>query len=138
MEPVSLPEFKGSDWDEGDVNKNWESHQVSPHEAEQGFFNHPLIVADDVKHSGTEHRTSSWAEHDSTDFVDWSRAKRGVFPNLKPSTKTISLRLPESMLEELKLLANKNDVPCQSLVKVFPSERIESEMQKHAPRKIKS
>ncbi len=78
-----------------------------------------------------------WAEHDSTEYVDWSKAKRGVFPNLKPSTKTISLRLPESMLEELKLLANKNDVPYQSLVKVFLSERIESELQKHAPKKIK-
>jgi len=79
-----------------------------------------------------------WAEHDSTEYVDWSKAKRGVFPNLKPSTKTISLRLPESMLEELKLLANKNDVPYQSLVKVFLSERIESELQKHGPQKIKS
>jgi len=79
-----------------------------------------------------------WTEHDSTEYVDWSKAKRGVFPNLKPSTKTISLRLPESMLEELKLLANKNDVPYQSLVKVFLSERIESELQKHGPQKIKS
>ena len=56
MESVSLPEFKGFDWDEGNVNKNWESHKVRPHEAEQVFFNHPLIVADDVKHSGTERR----------------------------------------------------------------------------------
>jgi predicted DNA binding CopG/RHH family protein len=79
-----------------------------------------------------------WTEHDSTEYVDWSKAKRGVFPNLKPSTKTISLRLPESMIEELKLLANKNDVPYQSLVKVFLSERIESELQKHGPQKIKS
>ncbi len=45
MDSVSLPEFKGFDWDEGNVNKNWESHQVSPHEAEQVFFNRPLIVA---------------------------------------------------------------------------------------------
>ena len=78
-----------------------------------------------------------WTAHDSTEFVDWSKARRGVFPNLKPSTKTISLRLPESMLEELKLLANKKDVPYQSLVKVFLSERIESELQKHDPQKIK-
>ena len=85
-----------------------------------------------------EEERQFWAEHDSTEYVDWSKAKRSVFPNLKPSTKTISLRLPESMLEELKLLANKNDVPYQSLVKVFLSERIESELQKHAPRKIKS
>lgn len=77
-----------------------------------------------------------WAEHDSTEFVDWSKAGHAVFPNLKPSTRTISLRLPESMLEALKLLANKNDVPYQSLVKVYLSERIESELQKHAPHKI--
>lgn len=72
-----------------------------------------------------------WAEHDSTEYVDWSKAKRAVFPNLKPSTKTISLRLPETLLEELKLLANKRDVPYQSLLKVFLSERVESELQQH-------
>ena len=77
-----------------------------------------------------------WSDHDSTDYVDWSRARRGIFPNLKPSTKTISLRLPESMLEALKLLANKSDVPYQSLVKVFLAERIESEFRKHGPRQI--
>ena len=75
-----------------------------------------------------------WAEHDSTEYVDWSKAKRAVFPNLKPSTKTISLRLPEALLEELKLLANKRDVPYQSLLKVFLSERVESELQRHAPK----
>lgn len=84
-----------------------------------------------------EEERQFWSEHDSTEFVDWSKSRRGVFPNLKPSTKTISLRLPESMLEELKLLANKNDVPYQSLVKVFLSERIESELQKHEPQNIK-
>lgn len=72
-----------------------------------------------------------WATHDSTEYVDWSKAKRVVFPNLKPSTKTISLRLPQAMLEELKLLANKRDVPYQSLLKIFLSERIESEFRRH-------
>jgi predicted DNA binding CopG/RHH family protein len=75
-----------------------------------------------------------WATHDSADYVDWSKAKRAVFPNLKPSTKTISLRLPETMLEELKLLANKRDVPYQSLLKVFLSERIEAELERHQPK----
>ena len=75
-----------------------------------------------------------WATHDSTEYVDWSKAKRAVFPNLKPSTKTISLRLPQTMLEELKLLANKRDVPYQSLLKMFLSERIESELDRHQPR----
>ena len=70
-----------------------------------------------------------WAKQDSTDVLDWKKAKKVVLPNLKPSIKTISLRLPESMLEELKLLANKRDVPYQSLLKIFLSERIEDELQ---------
>jgi predicted DNA binding CopG/RHH family protein len=90
------------------------------------------------KFSSEEEERQFWSTHDSTDFVDWSQARRGVFPNLKPSTKTISLRLPQSMLEELKLLANKKDVPYQSLVKVFLSERIATELQKNHPQKIKS
>lgn len=69
-----------------------------------------------------------WASHDSSDYVDWAKAKPVVLPKLKPSVKTISLRLPESMLEELKLLANKRDVPYQSLMKVFLSERIAQEL----------
>ena len=69
-----------------------------------------------------------WAEQDSTEYLDWSTAKRAIFPNLKPSTKTISIRLPESMIESLKLLANKRDVPYQSLMKVFLGERIEVEL----------
>ena len=69
-----------------------------------------------------------WATHDSTEFVEWKKAQRAVLPHLKPSIKTISLRLPESMLEELKLLANKRDVPYQSLLKVFLSERIRKEL----------
>ena len=69
-----------------------------------------------------------WATHDSTEYVDWKKAKRVIFPKLKPSIKTISLRLPESMFEELKLLANKRDVPYQSLLKVFLAERIREEL----------
>ena len=69
-----------------------------------------------------------WATRDSTEYVDWKKAKRVVLPELKPSLKTISLRLPESMLEELKLLANKRDVPYQSLLKIFLSERAREEL----------
>lgn len=69
-----------------------------------------------------------WADHDSTEFVDWRKAKRAVLPNLKPSVKTISLRLPESMLAELKMLANKRDVPYQSLMKIFLAEKIREEL----------
>src|SRR5690242_15647699 len=68
-----------------------------------------------------------WAQHDSSEYVDWSRAQRAVFPNLKPSTRAISLRLPESMLDELRQLANQRDVPYQSLIKVFLRERIDME-----------
>jgi predicted DNA binding CopG/RHH family protein len=69
-----------------------------------------------------------WATADSRDYVDWSTAGRVRLPNLKPSLKTISLRLPEMMIEELKLLANKKDVPYQSLIKIFLSERLASEL----------
>jgi predicted DNA binding CopG/RHH family protein len=69
-----------------------------------------------------------WATADSTEHVDWSRARRVILPNLKPSLKTISLRLPELMLAELKLLANKRDIPYQSLIKIFLAERLEREL----------
>lgn len=69
-----------------------------------------------------------WANEDSTEYIDWSKAKKVVLPNLKPSLKTISLRLPELMLAELKLLANKRDIPYQSLLKIFLAERIEQEL----------
>ena len=72
-----------------------------------------------------------WATHDSTDYIDWGKADSVTFSNLKPSVKKISLRLPESMLEELKLLANKKDVPYQSLLKIFLAERIEKELGAH-------
>ena len=69
-----------------------------------------------------------WENHDSTEFVDWKKGKRVVLPELKPSTKTISLRLPVSMLEKLKLLAHKRDVPYQSLMKIFLSEKIREDL----------
>ena len=69
-----------------------------------------------------------WQNKDSSEYIDWSDAEEAVFSRLKPSTKTISVRLPESMIEDLKLLANKRDVPYQSLLKIFLSERIDSEL----------
>ena len=68
-----------------------------------------------------------WAEHDSTKFFDWSKAVQPSFPELKPSTTAISIRLPISMLEELKSLANQQDVPYQSLMKLYLAERIKKE-----------
>jgi predicted DNA binding CopG/RHH family protein len=69
-----------------------------------------------------------WATHSALDYLDISRVRRVTFPNLKPSVRTISIRLPEMMLEELKLLANKRDVPYQSLLKMFLAERIRKEL----------
>jgi len=69
-----------------------------------------------------------WASHDSTEYIGWEKAKRTKFPNLKPSTRTISVRLPESMLDDLKMLANKRDVPYQSLLKIYLAERIKEEL----------
>lgn len=77
-----------------------------------------------------EEEQEFWANHDSADYLDWSQAERVVFPKLKPSTKTISLRMSESMLNELRLLANKHDIPYQSLIKVFLRERIDDELYK--------
>jgi len=69
-----------------------------------------------------------WQQNDSTEYIDWEDAEEVVLPRLKPSTRKISIRLPESMIEELKVLANKRDVPYQSLLKIFLSERINSEL----------
>jgi predicted DNA binding CopG/RHH family protein len=68
-----------------------------------------------------------WETHDSAEYLSWQGAQHALFPNLKPSTKTISLRLPQSMLDELRQLANKRDIPYQSLIKTFLRERIDQE-----------
>ena len=65
-----------------------------------------------------------WEMHDSTDYVDWSKAERVRFPNLKPSTTAISIRLPSALLEQIKIAANKRDVPYQSLIKMWLAEKI--------------
>jgi len=65
-----------------------------------------------------------WETHDSTDYVDWSKAERVTLPNLKPSTETISLRLPKHLLDGIKAAANSRDVPYQSLIKVWLQERL--------------
>ena len=68
-----------------------------------------------------------WMTHDTTEYFDWSKARRITFPNLRPSTATISLRLPQGLLNELRTLANERDVPYQSLLKVFLAERVAKE-----------
>jgi len=75
-----------------------------------------------------EQEREFWATHDSADYVEWSRAERVRLANLRPTTRTISIRLPEPMIERLKVLANKRDVPYQSLLKMYVAERIEEEL----------
>src|SRR5437763_11121742 len=68
-----------------------------------------------------------WSKADSTEYIDWSKAQKLVLPSFRPTLRTISLRVPESMIAELKLLANQRDVPYQSLLKVFLAEKIKEE-----------
>jgi len=65
-----------------------------------------------------------WADHDATDYVDFSKVELGFFPELKPSSRTISIRLPESLVEAVKILANKQDIPYQSMLKILLAEKV--------------
>jgi len=65
-----------------------------------------------------------WEDHDSSDYIDWSKGERVMFPNLKPTTQSISLRLPLSLLENIKIAANSRDVPYQSLIKIWLNEKL--------------
>lgn len=67
-----------------------------------------------------------WETHDSTEYLDWTAAQRVILPNLKPTTKTISLRLPQHLLDSIKAAANARDVPYQSLIKVWLKEKLRS------------
>ena len=73
-----------------------------------------------------------WSKEDSTKYLDWRKSKPIYFSKLKPSTKTISLRLPEHLLDELRIIANKRDIPYQSLIKIYLKERIDRELKKTA------
>jgi predicted DNA binding CopG/RHH family protein len=77
--------------------------------------------------SSEDEERKFWAEHDSTEFIKRASATRRKLPNLKPTLRTISLRLPVSMIEDLKVLANRRDVPYQSFLKMFLAERLEKE-----------
>ena len=87
------------------MNRRTEAHPPFTNEAEERRF---------------------WEAHDSTDHVDWSKAEKVRLPNLKPSTTSISLRLPVSLLERIKVAANKRDVPYQSLIKAWLSEKVDT------------
>ena len=80
------------------------------------------------KFENEEEERNFWANENSTEFIDWEKAESVVLPNLKPTTTTISLRISESMLNKIRLVANKRDVPYQSLIKIFLKERIDKEL----------
>jgi len=75
-----------------------------------------------------EEEREFWNTHDSSEYIDWKNSEKAVFPNLKPSTKTISLRLPEHILDEIKMLDRKRDIPYQSLIKMFLKDRLNEEL----------
>ena len=74
-----------------------------------------------------EQEREFWSSHDSTDYIEYSKAQKVLFPALKPSTRTISIRLPESLLARLKAVANKRDIPYQSLIKMYLFEMLKKE-----------
>jgi predicted DNA binding CopG/RHH family protein len=76
------------------------------------------------KFNSQEEEAKFWEEHDSTDYLDWDKAKLAKFPNLKPSSTTISLRLPDALLNEIKIIAHKDDVPYQSLIKIILADAV--------------
>lgn len=83
------------------------------------------VVKPIPKFESEDEEREFWATHSSSDYVDWSKAKRVVLPNLKPSTTSISIRLPVSLLESIKVAANKRDMPYQSLIKAWLYEKVE-------------
>ena len=80
------------------------------------------------KFENEEEEREFWKSENSTEFIDWEEAESVVLPNLKPTTTTISLRMSDSMLNKIRLVANKRDVPYQSLIKIFLKERIDEEL----------
>ncbi|MCA1743457.1 MAG: BrnA antitoxin family protein [Desulfovibrionales bacterium] len=75
--------------------------------------------------STEEEERKFWESHDSTEYLDWNKSRQASFPNLKPTTRTISLRLPEALLDRIKIEANKRDMPYQSLIKAWLSEDVD-------------
>jgi predicted DNA binding CopG/RHH family protein len=78
-----------------------------------------------LKFSSEAAERAFWEKNDSSNYLDWSKAQAATFPNLKPSTKTISLRLPQHLLDAIKTAANARDVPYQSLIKVWLQEKVQ-------------
>ena len=81
---------------------------------------------------GEDEEREFWAKANSAEYLGWEKSEPVSFPKLKPSTKTISLRLPESILDEIKMIANRRDVPYESLIKIILKERIDQELKQSA------
>jgi predicted DNA binding CopG/RHH family protein len=96
----------------------------------------PKALKDIPTFKSEDEEREFWANQDSTEYVDWDRAEPALIPKLKPTTKSISLRLPVPMLNELRLLANKRDVPYQSLIKIFLKERIDQELKRSEGKRV--
>lgn len=82
------------------------------------------------KFKSEEEEFEFWSAHDFTEYINFSKPRRAIFPKLKPSTRTVSIRLPEYLIEDLKMLANKKDVPYQSLMKIYLARMVEKELHK--------
>ena len=121
-EICDLSKIIGFEWGEGNASKN-EHHGVSMAEAEQVFFNTPLLLAI-PKFASEAAERAFWEKNGSTGYLDWKKAQLSVLPNLKPSTQTISLRPPQHLLDSIKTASNTRDVPYQSLIKVWLQEKL--------------
>jgi predicted DNA binding CopG/RHH family protein len=82
------------------------------------------------KFKSEDEEAEFWGTHDSTEYLDWSKAKRVSFPNLKPSTQSIALRLPEGLLNAIKTEAHKMDMPYQSLMKLYLAQKVQENVAK--------
>ncbi len=177
---LDIEKIVGFDWDDGNIYKNKAKHKVKWTSVEEIFFNEPLLIVEDFKHSQDECRCLAlgvdddgkklsvvftireqkirvisarpmskkrgvlikklkeiptfkteeeerlfWEEHDAGDYFDLEQARKVRFPNLKKTTKSISIRLPVDMLEELKVKANAIDVPYQSYIKMILKKELE-------------
>ena len=184
MNKSELLNCVGFDWDEYNSYKNWKKYLVTMDECEEIFFNQPLIVFNDIKHSKSKKRFYSLGKtdkkrklflaftvrknlirvisskdmskkeknryenyekkipkfkleaeekrfrekNDSSEYINWDKAELVILPKLKPTVKSISIRMPQIMLNQIKVIANKKDVPYQSFIKTILAERINQEL----------
>ena len=123
---INWAKLTGFQWDNGNSRKSVDKHGVGQSEVEQIFFNEPLMNKStkipEFKSEAEERHF--WENTDSSDYLDWNKAQIVSLPNLKPSTKTISLRLPETLLDRIKIEANRRDIPYQSLIKAWLMEDV--------------